>query len=215
MTPFVRTVAVGRPRDVPGPRDSDTTRTAIRKHPVDGPVEVCPENLAGDEQADTVHHGGPDKAVYAYGEEDLAWWRAEHPEYRALDDQVFGQNLTTVGHDLRGAVVGERWRVGTAEFEVAQPRTPCFKLGLRAGDGAMPRRFTAAVRPGVYLRVTATGTITSGDALHVVDRPAHGVTVAEVFAIVHHERHRAARLLEVPELPASYHDWARRRLAHA
>jgi len=208
MTALVRTVAVGRPREVPGPRDGETTRTASWKAPVDGPVAVLSGNLAGDEQADRVHHGGPDKAVYAYGEEDLAWWRRE---LGALDDQVFGQNLTTAGQDLREAVVGERWRIGTAELQVAQPRTPCSKLGLRAGDRDMPRRFTAAVRPGAYLRVVTPGTLAAGDALHVVDRPAHGVTVAEVFAVVHHERDRAALLLDVPELPASYHAWARAR----
>jgi MOSC domain-containing protein YiiM len=210
MTPIVRTVAVGRPRDVPGPRDGETTSTAIWKDPVDGPVEVGPENLAGDDQADRVDHGGPEKAVYVYGEEDLAWWRGELGE---LDDQVFGQNLTTAGYDLRDARVGERWRIGTAEFEVVQPRLPCFKLGLRAGDRGMPRRFVAAERPGVYLRVLATGTLAAGDALEVIHRPEDGVPVAEVFAIFHHDRHRAARLLDAPGLPSWYHDWARRRLA--
>lgn len=210
MTPIVRTVAVGRPREVPGPREGETTSTAIWKERVDGPVGVGPENLDGDEQADRVNHGGPEKSVYAYGEEDLAWWRCE---LGALDDQVFGQNLTTAGYDLRDAVVGERWRIGTAELEVVQPRTPCFKLGMRAGDREMPRRFTAAVRPGVYLRVVGTGTLAAGDTITVSQRPDHGVTVAEVFRIVHHERERAARLLDVPQLPGGYHDWARKRRA--
>ena len=211
MTPVLHAVAVGRPLEVAGPREGDTTRTAIWKERVEGPVEVGPENLAGDEQADRVHHGGPEKSVYAYAEEDLAWWRAE---LGALDDQVFGQNLTTAGYELSGAVVGERWRLGTAELEVVQPRTPCFKLGLRAGHRGMPRRFTAANRPGAYLRVVRTGVLAAGAALIVVDRPAHGVTVADVFAIVHHERDRAARLLDVPSLPTRYHDWARERLTH-
>ncbi|MDD7941781.1 MOSC domain-containing protein [Actinomycetospora lutea] len=205
----IRTVAIGRSRDVAGPRPGETTSTAIGKDPVDGPVEVGPENLVGDEQADRVHHGGPEKAVYAYGEEDLAWWR---DQLGALDDQVFGQNLTTVGHDLREALIGERWRVGTAELEVVQPRIPCFKLGLRAGDPTMPRRFVAANRPGVYLRVVTPGTITAGDPLTVTRRPGHALTVAEVFAIYHHHRDRAARLLDAPGLPSWYRDWARRRL---
>jgi MOSC domain-containing protein YiiM len=209
VRPTVRTVAVGRPRDVPGPREGETTSTAIWKEPVDGPVAVGPEALAGDEQADRVNHGGPEKAVYAYGVEDLAWWR---DELGAVDDQVFGQNLTTVGYDLRDAVVGERWRIGSALFEVVQPRIPCFKLGLRAGDRTMPRRFVAAVRPGVYLRVLETGTLTAGDAITVTDRPERGVPVAEVFAIFHHDRGRAARLLDAPGLPSWYHDWARKRL---
>ncbi|MHC1558847.1 MOSC domain-containing protein [Actinomycetospora sp. C-140] len=210
MTPHVRTVAVGRPRDVPGPRDGETTSTAIWKEPVDGPVVVGAENLAGDEQADRVNHGGPEKSVYAYAEEDLAWWRGE---LGAVDDQVFGQNLTTVGYDLRDARVGERWRIGTALLEVVQPRIPCFKLGLRAGDRSMPRRFVAAVRPGVYLRVITTGTFAAGDTITVLDRPEDGVPVAEVFAIFHHDRARAARLLDAPGLPSWYHDWARKRLA--
>ena len=210
MTPIVRTVAVGRPRDVAGPREGETTRTAIWKEPVDGPVEVGPENLAGDEQGDRVNHGGPEKSVYAYSEEDLAWWRGELGE---LDDLVFGQNLTTRGYDLREAVVGERWRIGTAELEVVQPRIPCFKLGLRAGDPGMPRRFVAAVRPGVYLRVVTTGTVAAGDTITVTAPPGGGVPVAEVFAIFHHDRDRAARLFDAPGLPARYHAWARKRLA--
>lgn len=206
----IRTVAVGRPRDVPGPRDGETTTTAIWKDPVDGPVEVGPEGLVGDEQADRVHHGGPEKAVYAYGDEDLAWWRSQPGE---RDDQVFGQNLTTTGLDLRDAVVGEHWRIGTAELAVVQPRIPCFKLGLRAGDPTLPRRFAAADRPGVYLRVVRPGTITPGDAVTITDRPPHGVTVAEAFAIFHHDRDRAARLLDAPGLPSSWHTWARKRLS--
>ena len=175
MTPRVRTVAVGRPRDVPGPRPGESTSTAIGKQPVDEPVDVGPEGLAGDEQADRVHHGGPEKSV-------------------------------------RAAVIGERWRIGTAELEVVAPRIPCFKLGLRAGDPTMPRRFVAATRPGASLRVTTTGTISAGDTLEITHRPEHGVGVADVVAIYHHDRDRAARLLDAPGLPSWYHDWARRRL---
>lgn len=208
----IRTIAVGRPRDVAGPRDGETTSTAIWKEPVDGPVEVGPENLVGDEQADRTNHGGPEKSVYAYGEEDLAWWREQ---LGGLDDQVFGQNLTTVGRDLRDARIGERWHVGTAVLEVVQPRIPCFKLGLRAGDPTMPRRFVAANRPGVYLRVTTPGTITAGDTVEVTDADEQGVTVADVFTIYHHDRARASRLLDAPGLPSWYHDWAHRRVARS
>lgn len=207
--PNVTRVAVGRPREVAGPRDGETTLTAIWKEPVDGPVAVGQENLAGDAQADRVNHGGPEKSIYAYGEEDLAWWR---DELGSVDDLVFGQNLTTAGYDLRAAVVGERWRVGTAELEVVQPRIPCFKLGMRAGDRSMPRRFVKAERPGVYLRVLRTGALSAGDTITVVDRPDHGLGVAEVFAIYHHDRARAARLLDAPGLPSWYHDWARGRV---
>jgi len=209
-TAVVEAVAVGRPRSIPGPREGDTTSTAISKARVDGPVAVHAENLDGDEQADRRSHGGPYKAVYAYAAEDLAWWAGELD--RDLDPQTFGQNLTTRGLDLGAAVVGERWRIGDAVFEVVQPRTPCFKLGLHAGDRSMPRRFLAAERPGAYLRVLTTGTLRAGDAVEVLDRPGHGVTVAEVFTVYHRERDRAGRLLEATALPPGYHEWARDRL---
>jgi MOSC domain-containing protein YiiM len=204
----VRSVAVGRAVEIAGPKDR-TTLTASAKAPVDGPVAVHREHLEGDEQADLESHGGPDKAVYAYAAEDVAWWADELG--RAVDPQTFGQNLTTTGLDLRSVVVGERWRIGTAEFEVAQPRIPCFKLGLHSGDPTMPRRFVAAVRPGAYLRVRTTGHVRAGDGIEVLGRPDHGVTLAEVFTIYHHERHRAATLLDVPQLAPMYHRWARDR----
>src|ERR1700712_2130149 len=127
-----------------------------------GPVAVLDEHLEGDEQADPENHGGPHKAVYVYADEDVAWWREELG--RDVDRQTFGQNLTTVGLHLRATVGGERWRIGSAEFEVAQPRTPCFKLGLHSGDPSMPRRFLAAVRPGAYLRVVGPGPVAAGGA---------------------------------------------------
>jgi MOSC domain-containing protein YiiM len=204
----VDTVAVGRAREIDGPHGR-RTRTASAKAAVHGPVAVLDEHLEGDEQADRENHGGPHKAVYVYAAEDVAWWREELG--RALDRQTFGQNLTTVGIDLRAAVVGERWRIGSAEFEVAQPRTPCFKLGLHSGDPTMPRRFLAAVRPGAYLRVVTGGHVAAGDAVEVGDRPDHGVTLAEVFTVFHHERERAERLLDAPELPPAYARWVHER----
>ncbi|NMO88945.1 MOSC domain-containing protein [Actinomycetospora sp. TBRC 11914] len=210
--PVVLTVAVGVPVEMDGPKDRRTL-TAYGKTPVAGRVAVLADHLAGDRQADRENHGGPHKAVYAYADEDVAWWRRELD--RPVATQTFGQNLTTAGLDLRAAVVGEHWRIGTAEFEVAQPRIPCFKLGLFADDPTMPRRFVAAVRPGAYLRVVRTGHVAAGDPVEVVDRPAHGVTLAEVFTVYHHERARAATLLDVPELAPMYHRWARERLARS
>ena len=96
---------------------------------------------------------------------------------------------------------------------MAQPRIPCVKLGIFAQDPTMPRRFVAAVRPGAYLRITTTGHVAAGDRIEVLDRPAHGVTLADVATIYHHERRRAATLLEVPELAPMYHRWARQRTA--
>jgi MOSC domain-containing protein YiiM len=125
--------------------------------------------------ADRSVHGGPDKAVYAYAAEDLAWW-AEALD-RPVQPGTFGENLTTVGMDLAGAVVGERWAVGTTVLEVTQPRIPCYKLGIRMGDPQFPRRFAAAGRPGAYLRIIDGGAIAAGDTIRVISRPTHDVTV--------------------------------------
>lgn len=212
VSPRVVRVAVGRPREVPGPRPGTTTSTASWKSPVDGPVRLVGDNLDGDAQADRRAHGGPHKAVYAYGVSDLDWWAAElarDPERPELDPQVFGQNLTVEGADLREAVVGERWRIGDAVLEVAQPRIPCFKLGLRAGDPTMPRRFLEAERPGVYLRIVTAGSLAAGDAVEVTDRPAHGVRVVDAFTIFRRAHGDAARLLDAPQLPPRWLEWAR------
>jgi MOSC domain-containing protein YiiM len=165
--PAVVSVNVGERRTVTW-RDHEVV-TAIWKEPVQGPVAVAGVNLTGDDQADRRVHGGPDKAVYAYSVEDYAWWADElgHPVALAS----FGENLTTAGLDLTAARVGDRWRVGSAVLEVAQPREPCFKLGIRMGDDAFPGRFEAARRPGAYLRVVEPGELQAGDAI-VVDPAA-------------------------------------------
>jgi MOSC domain-containing protein YiiM len=142
-------VNVGSPREIEwlGRREA----TSIWKSPVEGRVPVCGVNVAGDDQADREFHGGPDKAVYAYAHEDTVWWERELG--RELEHGNFGENLTVSGVDVTGAVVGERWEIGTAVLEVAQPRIPCWKLGARMDDASFPVHFAAAGRPGSYLRV--------------------------------------------------------------
>jgi len=120
--------------------------TAILKSPVAGRVAVHGVNLEGDDQADRRVHGGPHKAVYAYAAADVAWWAAGME--RELLPGAFGENLTVEGVDVSGAVVGERWRVGTALLEISQPRIPCPKLGVAMGDPHFPRDFADAERPG-------------------------------------------------------------------
>ena len=129
---------VGRPRDYEWL--GRQLRSGIEKHPVTGPVSVLATHLDGDEQADPEHHGGQDKAVYAYASEDLRWW-AQTLGGAALDPGVVGENLTTQGMDLRDAVIGEQWRVGSALLQVSEPRTPCWKLGMRMQDPRFPRAF--------------------------------------------------------------------------
>ncbi|MGE5803615.1 MAG: MOSC domain-containing protein [Gemmatimonadota bacterium] len=146
-------------------------RTGIWKTPVGPePVMVRGTHVEGDEQADPTVHGGPDKAVYAYAAEDYRYWI--EVEGVAAGPGLFGENLTTVGLDLRVAQAGERWHIGTALLEVTQPRLPCFKLGMRLADPAFPRRFQAAGRFGTYLRVLESGAIRVGDRINVEPPPA-------------------------------------------
>jgi MOSC domain-containing protein YiiM len=172
VSPHLVSVNVGGPRTVEW-RDRVVT-TAIWKEPVEGRVPVQGVNLAGDDQADRRVHGGVDKAVYAYAVEDYEWWTSTTG---ALAPATFGENLTTAGIDVTGSRIGDRWRVGTAELEVAQPRQPCFKLGIRMGDDAFPDRFAAAGRPGAYLRIITPGDVAAGDAIEVraADEPAIAV----------------------------------------
>jgi MOSC domain-containing protein YiiM len=202
----VVSVNVGTPREVPW--RGRTVRTAIWKHPVSGRVKVRGVNVAGDDQGDREVHGGVDKALYSYAAEDYGWWGAELGQ--ELAPGTFGDNLTVRGIDVSGAEVGERWRVGGTLLEVAQPRIPCFKLGIRMGSQRFPRRFAAARRPGAYLRILAEGEVAAGDPVEVVHRPSHGLTVAEVSRIYHDDHAAAARLLQVPELAGTWRQWAER-----
>lgn len=176
----VESVNVGQPRAVQV--NGHTVTTSIWKSPVPGRVPLRGVNLEGDDQADRSVHGGPDKAVYAYAAEETDWWETELGV--ALEPGAFGENLTVRGLPVSQAVIGEQWSVGTAVLEIAQPRLPCFKLGLRMGDPRFPKRFAAADRPGAYLRVLREGDIGAGDEIAVSNRPEHGVTTALVARAV-------------------------------
>ena len=204
MAGVVVSVNVGTPREV-GYR-GNSVRTAIWKDPVAGSVRVGGHQVEGDEQGNPEVHGGPDKAVYAYAAEDYEWWGAELG--RELGPATFGENLTLRGIDVSNALVGERWRVGGALLEVAQPRIPCFKLGIKMGSQRFPARFAAAGRPGAYLRIVTEGEIAAGDPAEVVHRPGHDLSVAEVSRIYHDDHAGAGRLLQVPELAGTWRPWA-------
>jgi MOSC domain-containing protein YiiM len=200
----VVSVNVGTPRGV-GYR-GNTVRTAIWKDPVAGRVKVAGHKVAGDEQGNPEAHGGPDKAVYAYAAEDYEWWSSELA--LELAPGTFGENLTLRGIDVSNALVGERWRVGGTLLEVAQPRIPCFKLGIRMGSQRFPARFAAAGRPGAYLRIVTEGEVAAGDPAEVVHRPGHDLSVAEVSRIYHDDHAGADRLLHVPQLAGTWRPWA-------
>jgi MOSC domain-containing protein YiiM len=200
----VLSVNVGTPRafDYSG----RPARSAIWKSPVLGRIAARGVNLAGDDQADRQAHGGPDKAVYAYAIEDARWW--EQKIGRALAAGEFGENLTIEGIDPNQALVGEHWQIGTTVLEVSEPRIPCWRLGVRMNDKSFPRRFIEAMRPGAYLRIVVEGELEAGDTIRVAERPAHDVTIRDVFRIYTSNHDEAARLLAVPRMSESWKRWA-------
>ena len=194
--------------DIPG---RGPTRSAIDKRPVEGRVAVARLGLAGDVQVNKKFHGGEGQAVYAYAQEDADHWSAELG--RELPPGRFGENLRTAGLDLTGAVIGERWRVGTVELEVCQPRLPCHKLAARMGEPRMVKRFAQASRPGAYLRIVREGMLGAGDAIELLSRPDHGITVRDVSDAILLDETLLARAASAPELPRDLAAWMLERAA--
>lgn len=153
--------------------------TAIDKRPVASTVKVNRLGLQADVQADREHHGGEEQAVYAYAREEADAWGERLG--REIPAGLFGENLRVSGLAVTDAVIGERWVVGEAEFEVTIPRTPCATFARRMGEERWVRRFAEQADTGAYLRVVRKGRIAAGDAVAVVHRPRHGVTVRELF----------------------------------
>ena len=181
-------------------------RSAIWKLPAAGRIAVRGVNHVGDDQADRKAHGGPDKVVYAYAVEDARWWQQQLG--RSLAYGEFGENLTTEGVDVNDALVGERWQIGTTMLEVSEPRTPCWRLGVRMYDKLFPRQFTEALRPGSYFRLIVEGSVGAGDEIRVVERPAHGLTIRDVFRIYTRDRDEVRRLITAPRMSESWKRWA-------
>ena len=208
-------VNVGLPREIVW--RGKTVQTSIWKTPVEGSVRVTTLNLQGDKQSDLSVHGGPDKAVYSYPSEHYVYWRGE---LRDTDFPwgVFGENFTTQGL-LEGEVqIGDRLRVGSAEFIVTQPRMPCFKLGIRFGHQDMMKRFLRSGRTGFYLAVLRKGEVAAGDSIDFVSREKHGVTVADIVSLYTADagnQELLRRVTELPALPEGWRDYFRKRLCDA
>ncbi|MGE5537359.1 MAG: MOSC domain-containing protein [Gemmatimonas sp.] len=204
MTGRVLSVNVGRPRVI-GMRGGEPVTSGIAKAPVAGPVAAGPNGLAGDGQADLVNHGGADKAIYVLDRSDAGLW--EDRLGRPLGPGAFGENLSIEGFPSTSVHVGDRFRIGAAEFEVTQPRVPCYKLGIHMGDERFPAAFAKALRVGFYLRVIAPGAVTAGDAVVRTHTATTPLTIADLMGIYLTARDDAARLEAVAALPALSEAW--------
>ena len=207
----VVSVNVGGPREVEW--RGKVVRTSIWKDPVTGPLRVRTLNIDGDAQSDLKVHGGPNKAVYAYPLEHYEYWQRELG-IESLPYAAFGENLTTSGVLETDVAIGDRVRIGSVEFTVTQPRLPCYKLGIRFGRDDMVQRFMDSGRSGFYLAVAQEGELAAGDALEIVARDPHGVTVADVALSERDslDQRLLKRMLAVPALPESWKRHLRSRL---
>jgi MOSC domain-containing protein YiiM len=196
-------VSAGTPRP-----DGKGAVTGIHKRPVAGPVtlrdpgdrlEGLGSGVVGDAVCDRRHHGGRDQAVYAVSAAELAHWSGVLG--RGLTPGTFGENLTTEGLDVDEALVGEVWAVGdTARLQVTGPRIPCATFARAMGEPQWVKRFSERGRTGAYLRVLTPGEVRAGDPIVVESRPAHDLTVPEMFRALTTERERLPRLRVVEDL---------------
>ena len=205
-------INVGKPREVEW--HGRIVRTSIFKSPVLNPVRVATLNLEGDEQSDLTVHGGVHKAVYAYPSEHYPFWRKE---ISGLDLPwgAFCENFTTEGLLEEAVHIGDRLRVGSAEFIVTQPRMPCYKLGIRFGRPEIVKRFLQSGRSGFYLGVLEEGRISAGDSVELLTRDEHGVTVADIVILYKADatnQDLLRRASESPALPSFWRDYFRKRL---
>ncbi len=155
--------------------------TGICKEPVFGSVRIRKLGLEGERQADLTVHGGLEKAVYVYPAEHYAYWRKELAR-QDLPWGIFGENLTTEGLMEDAVHLGDKFRIGSAEAVVTQPRFPCYKLGIKFGTMEMVKRFQASGRSGFYLAVLKEGEVTEEDAIELISRNATNPTVADIFS---------------------------------
>jgi MOSC domain-containing protein YiiM len=208
----VLSINVGLPRELEW--RGKVVRTSIFKAPVAGRIRVSRLNIEGDRQSDLSVHGGADKAIYAYPSEHYAFWRREIPG-ADFPWGAFGENLTTEGLLEDKVHIGDRFRAGSAEFIVTQPRTPCFKLGIRFNRPDMVKRFLHSGRSGFYLSVAQEGEIEAGDPLDLVAADHSHITVADVaglYAADDANQDLLRRASELPSLPEGWREYFRERL---
>ena len=205
-------VNVGLPREITV--GGKTVKTSIWKNPIQGRVHVSTLNLDGDQQSDLSVHGGVDKAVYLYPSEHYSHWRTQLPDIE-LPWGAFGENFSSEGILEDQIKIGDRIRVGSAEFMVTQPRMPCFKLGIRFNRRDMVKRFLQSKRSGLYLAVIREGEVENGDAIEFIEKQETGITITDIlnlYSIDSQNQELLRRATEAPALPQRWKDYFRKRL---
>ena len=203
---------VGRPQLVM--RNDEPVSTGIFKDPVAGRVMLRTLNLDGDRQADLTVHGGPQKAVYVYPSEHYAFWKRELPDME-LPWGMFGENFTTEGMFESEINIGDRFRIGSAEVMVTQPRMPCYKLGIRFGRTDIIKRFLASERTGFYLSVLKEGEVGVDDEFELLDKNASGVRVVDVTRLYGSDKQNVdllRRAIATEALPENWKEYFRKRI---
>ncbi|OBH64252.1 MOSC and FAD-binding oxidoreductase domain-containing protein [Mycobacterium sp. E2479] len=197
-------VNVGMPKNVEW-RDK-TVYTGIWKAPIEGPVMVRRLNIDGDGQGDLAGHGGEQRAVMVYQSESYEFWKS-HLGRDDLRAGHFGENFTVTGLADDDVCIGDRYRIGDAEFEVTQPRVTCFRVGLRLGEPDMPNLLVSQHRPGFYFRVITEGRVQAGDDIVRTRRGRHELSVADVDALLYLPDRNVETLRKAIDIPALSPGW--------
>jgi ferredoxin-NADP reductase/MOSC domain-containing protein YiiM/ferredoxin len=197
-------VNVGLPRDIAW--KGYTVHTGVWKHPVQGRCRVGRLNLQGDGQGDLAGHGGEHRAVFVYQIESYRYWQEQLKRTDFVDGQ-FGENFTVEGLPDDVVCIGDRYQIGTALFEVTQPRVTCYRVGIRMNEPRMPALLTSSGRPGFYLRVLREGEVATGDEIVKVGEEGERMTIAEVNALLYLPNHARDRLECAVRIEALSHGW--------
>jgi MOSC domain-containing protein YiiM len=208
----ILSINVGLPRLVM--RDGEPVSTGIFKEPVAGRLMLRTLNLDGDRQSDLSVHGGPEKAVYVYPSEHYAFWKQELPDMD-LPWGMFGENFTTEGLLETEINIGDRFRIGSAEVMVTQPRMPCYKLGIRFGRTDIIKRLLTSQRTGFYLSVLKEGQVGTFDEVEMIVRDANAVRVVDITRLFSSDKANVdlmRRAIATPALPDSWRAYFVKRL---
>jgi len=195
-------------------RNGEPVSTGIFKEPVAGRVRLRTLNLDGDRQSDLSVHGGPEKAVYAYPHEHYPFWKRELPDMD-LPLGMFGENFTTEGMLESEIHIGDRFRIGSAELMVTQPRMPCYKLGIRFNRADILKRCLARERTGFYFSVLSEGEVGAGDEVELIEKNSSGVTVVDVTRLYSSDKQNLdllQRAIATEALPSGWRNYFQTRI---